>query len=75
MDSSQHRKPRFVLDEQVVVIGLGEHRDRHGVVTEVLQPRAGDFVYRYRIRFTDGTSATFFGFELTPLDERESFAA
>jgi hypothetical protein len=33
------------------------------MVMEVIAPRAGD-VYRYRVRFTDGTTATFFGFEL-----------
>jgi hypothetical protein len=34
-----------------------------GVVVEVIQPRAGD-VYRYRLRFPDGTTAPFFRFEL-----------
>jgi hypothetical protein len=42
---------------------------------EVLVPRAGDFVYRYRVRFTDGASAAFFGFELTARDESGSIAA
>jgi hypothetical protein len=40
------------------------HRGREGVVMEVIQPRAGD-VYHYRVRFADGTTATFLGFELT----------
>ncbi len=30
---------------------------------EIIEP-SGDFVYRYRVRFADGTSVAFFGFEL-----------
>jgi hypothetical protein len=41
----------------------GIHRGQKGVVVEVIQPHAGD-VYHYRVRFPDGTTATFFGFEL-----------
>ena len=57
------RQPIFKLGDRVVVTVPGVHRDRHGGVTEIVKPRAGD-VYRYRVRFTDGTTATFFGFEL-----------
>jgi hypothetical protein len=39
------------------------YRRRQGVVVQVIQPRAGD-VYHYRVRFLDGTTATFLGFEL-----------
>jgi hypothetical protein len=33
------------------------------MVMEVIAPGAG-YAYRYRVRFTDGSTATFFGFEL-----------
>jgi hypothetical protein len=63
MRAFQPRKPRFNLGNRVVVTVPGIHRDRHAVVVEVIQPRSGD-VYRYRVRFADGTDATLFGFEL-----------
>ena len=59
----QPRKPRFVLGDRVVVVGPGIYRDKWGFVMEVNEG-SGDFVYRYRVRFKDGTSGTFFGFEL-----------
>jgi len=34
-----------------------------GVVIEIIAP-AGDLVYRYVVRFANGTTDTFFGFEL-----------
>jgi hypothetical protein len=58
------RKPRLELGDHVVVTVAGVHRQREGVVMEVIQPRVGD-VYRYKVRFPDGTTATFFGFELS----------
>jgi hypothetical protein len=64
----QPRKPRFQLRDHVLVTVAGIHRNRPAVVVEVIQPRAGD-VYRYKVRFPDGTTATFFGFELN--DTRE----
>jgi len=59
----QPRKPRFNLGDPVIVTVPGLHRDRHGIVMEIIVPGAG-VVYRYRVRFTDGSAATFFGFEL-----------
>ena len=63
MKAFRPRKPRFNLGNRVIVTVPGVHRDRNGVVVEVIQPSSGD-VYRYRVRFTDGTDTTFFGFEL-----------
>lgn len=58
------RGPRFQVGDQVQAIGPGNaHRGKRGVVVEVIGP-AADLVYRYRVRFLDGTSETFFGFEL-----------
>ena len=63
--SFQSRKPRFKMGDHVRVIGPGLYRDKNGFVIEIVEPSTGDFVYRYRVRFTDdGASATFFGFEL-----------
>jgi hypothetical protein len=67
MKAFQPRKPRFNLGNPVVVTVPGPHRDRYGVVVEVIHPRSGD-VYRYRVRFADGTDATFFSFELNDQD-------
>ena len=48
------------------MIGLGLHRNKKGIVVEVVEPSTGDYVYRYRVRIIDGDafSTTFFGFEL-----------
>jgi hypothetical protein len=57
--------PKFKVSDYVAVTGPSPYRDKVGVVTEVLQPTAGDYGYKYRVRFRDRTSATFFGFELS----------
>jgi hypothetical protein len=57
------QKPRFQPGQHVVVIGPGMHRHKHGTVIQVLE-HSGDYVYRFRVRLSDGTSALFFGFEL-----------
>lgn len=53
----------------MIVTGPGIHHDRQGLVMEVIEPHAV-LVYRYRVRFTDGTAATVFGFELEKLPDR-----
>jgi hypothetical protein len=55
---------RFKVGDPVIITGPGLHRGKHGFIMQVIEPSAGDFVYRYRVRFPDGTSVTFFGFEL-----------
>jgi hypothetical protein len=67
-DTSRTQKPRFKPGDNVAVTTPGLYRDRQGVVIEVSQP-SGDFVYRYRVQLADGTSTTFFGFELILLGE------
>jgi hypothetical protein len=61
----QPPQPRFKLGDHIVVSAMGMHRNRQGLVIEVIAPRSGD-IYRYRARFKDRTTATFLGFELTP---------
>jgi hypothetical protein len=57
------RTPRFKIGDEVVIISPGTYRHKAGLVMEIIEP-GGDFVYRYRVRFADDTSAAFFGFEL-----------
>jgi hypothetical protein len=65
------QKPRFQPGDHVAVTIPGLYRDKQGVVTDVSEP-LGDFVYKYRVQLTDGTSATFFGFELRNLSENKT---
>jgi hypothetical protein len=55
---------RFNVGDQVKVIGPGDHTGNLGVVSRVVNPTTGDFVYRYQVHFLDGGSHTFFGFEI-----------
>jgi hypothetical protein len=54
---------RFNVGDRVQIVGPGDHRGKRGLVTEVVEANTGDFVCRYRVRFLDGGSGTFFGFE------------
>ena len=64
MSKLSQPKPRFKAGDHIAVTGPGIHRDKDGLVIEIIEPRSGDLVYRYRVRFADGKLATFFGFEL-----------
>jgi hypothetical protein len=57
--------PRFEVGDEVTMIAPGTQAGKAGVVVEILEPKTGDYVYRYRVRFMDGDSGNFFGFELT----------
>jgi hypothetical protein len=69
-DASRSRGPRFTVGQTTKVATPGIHTGKRGVLAEIIQPRAGDYVYRYRVRFPDGSSGTFFGFELEVSDEQ-----
>lgn len=60
--------PRFQVGDSVTVTLMGPHQGKEGVVTQIIEHK-GDYVYRYRVGFAGGNSATFFAFELklTPL--------
>jgi hypothetical protein len=66
-DTSSSRTPRFILGERVLVMGLDLHPNRSGIVVEVVESPV-DAIYRYRVRLADGSSETFFGFELNLID-------
>jgi hypothetical protein len=57
------KSPRFQVGNQVIALTPSPQRGKQGVVIEVIEP-AGDLVYRYVVRFTDGATETLFGFEL-----------
>jgi hypothetical protein len=68
MPDTSNPGPRFKVGDHVETLGPGNvNRGKRGVVVEVIGP-AGDLVYRYHVRFLDGTSAVFFGFELQSAD-------
>ncbi len=54
---------RFEVGNRVVGLApTNPHRGKEGVVIEVIY--RGDKIYRYVVRFVDGTTDTVFGFEL-----------
>jgi len=49
-------------------VGPGnQHHGQSGVVVEVVQANP-DYIYRYRVQFNEGSTWTFFGFELENLN-------
>ena len=63
-NSFSSRSARFQVGDQVRAVGPSAHRrNESGYVSEIVGP-PGDAIYRYRVRFSDGASETFFGFEL-----------
>ena len=56
---------RFEVGNRVLALApTNPHRGKEGVIVEVIQPPRGDGVYRYAVRFLDGTTDTLFAFEL-----------
>ena len=64
-EPSALRKARFSCGDHVRAVGpTARLRENNvGIVTEVLGS-SENVVYRYRVTFADGSSETFFGFEL-----------
>jgi hypothetical protein len=56
--------PRFRAGDKVEIIGSGDHNGRRGTIESVVEPTAGDLIYRYRVRLVDGQMRVFFGFEI-----------
>jgi hypothetical protein len=61
-----HREPQFRVGDSVLVVNPGVDKGKEGIVIEVTG-HIGDFVYRYGVRFADGTSKRYFGFEIIPV--------
>jgi hypothetical protein len=66
LSSFIRRTPRFAVGDEVRVVTPGSDKNKTGAVTVVTE-HAGDFVHRYEVRFSDGTSKRYFGFELEPV--------
>jgi hypothetical protein len=65
------RAPRFAVGDPVKIMGPGPDRGKTGEIARIIEPIAGDAVYRYSVQFSDGIGGNFFGFELekqAPLD-------
>jgi len=55
---------QFELDNRVLAVApTNPHCGKQGVIVKVIEP-GGDRIYRYVVRFLDGTTDTLFGFEL-----------
>jgi hypothetical protein len=57
------KDPPVKLSNKVRVISPTSDLGKEGIVVEVLEP-LGDLIYRYRVRFNDGSVGKFFRFEL-----------
>ena len=58
------KAPRFEVGNRVLAVApTNAHRGKEGVIREIIEP-ARDNIYRYVVRFVDGTTDTLFGFEL-----------
>ena len=55
--------PPIQISNKVRVIAPTHDLGKEGIVVEVLEP-PGDLIYRYKVRFSDGTMSKFFRFEL-----------
>jgi hypothetical protein len=70
-DSSLPARPTLSIGDRVLVVGLGLHTNWSGMVTEVVGSPV-NAVRRYRVRFADGSSGIFFGFELNLIDRSQT---
>jgi hypothetical protein len=57
------RVPRFGVGDDVKVIGIDAQKGKLGVVVRVVVSHR-DFVHRYDVRFSDGSTSRYFGFQL-----------
>ena len=55
--------PPVQVSNKVRIISPTPDLGKEGIVVEVLEP-LGDLIYRYRVRFNDGSVGKFFRFEL-----------
>jgi len=74
VDVSGGGGPRFKVGDQIILVGPGYHNGMYGEVAGVIES-SFDQIYRYCVRFSDGRSATFFGFELQSVRNASTKAA
>ena len=58
-----NRTPQFLVGDQVRIVIPGLDKGKRGMIIQLIN-HAGDFVYRYEVRFGDGTTKRYFGFEI-----------
>jgi len=63
LETPANRTPQFGVGDQVRILIPGLDKGKQGMVIELIG-HAGDFVYRYEVRFGDGTTKRYFGFEI-----------
>jgi len=66
--------PLFRAGDQVRILGPGPQKGNSGVVVEVITGSL-DYVHRYLVRFNEGTTFKYFGFELELIEQGWSRAA
>jgi hypothetical protein len=71
MTDSSSSPIRPGIGDQIRVVGLGPYANWIGTVIEDVGSPV-NAVRRYRVRFADGSCATFFGFEITLIDRSQS---
>jgi hypothetical protein len=58
------KRPRFEVGTRILAAApTNPHRGKQGVIVQIVQV-PGDKIYRYLVRFDDGTTDALFGFEL-----------
>jgi len=75
-EMSAAKRPRFSVGDRVRVVAVGAQRQlpqRFGTVVVVASSSVT--IFRYNVRFDDGSTATFFGFELEAIDDARSEAS
>jgi hypothetical protein len=59
------------VGDQVKIVIPGLDKGKQGLVIQLIG-HAGDFVYRYEVRFGDGTTKRYFGFEIDRIPPQSS---
>jgi len=62
-ETPSNRIPHFGVGDQVRIVIPGLDKGKQGKIIQLIG-HAGDFVYRYEVRFADGTTKRYFGFEI-----------
>ena len=62
-ETLSNHTPQFGVGDRVRILIPGLDKGKQGRVIQLID-HAGDFVYRYEVRFGDGTTKRYFGFEI-----------
>jgi len=70
-ETPSNRTPQFEVGDQVRIVIPGLDKGKQGLVIQLID-HAGDFVYRYEVRFQDGTTKRYFGFEIALVSQQST---